>query len=176
MRITTNTLRTRSASVRPTSTADRAMGSERNRSSIPDFRSAAKPTAVAIAPNTTVCTKMPGIRKSTYGTPASVGLTAPPNTYRQSSTKITGWIVEKMRSCGIRMKWIRSRCVTAHVSRILPNGIRRSYSRSAVTAVTPLPPSPSAPSAGRGHLGRLRVFGVMAGRRGTRRPGSARER
>ena len=97
MRITTNTLRTRSASVRPTSTADRAMGSERNRSSIPDFRSAAKPTAVAIAPNTTVCTKMPGIRKSTYGTPASVGLTAPPNTYRQSSTKITGWIVEKMR-------------------------------------------------------------------------------
>ena len=58
----TNTLRTRSASVRPASTADRAMGSERNRSIRPLCRSSASPMPVAMAPNTAVCTKMPGIR------------------------------------------------------------------------------------------------------------------
>ena len=43
---TTNTLRTRSASVRPASTAERAIGSERNRSIRPLFMSVASPIAV----------------------------------------------------------------------------------------------------------------------------------
>ena len=59
---TTKTLRTRSARVRPASTAERAMGSERNRSSSPLLRSVARPMAAPMAPNTVVCTKMPGIR------------------------------------------------------------------------------------------------------------------
>ena len=58
----TNTLRTESASVRPASTAERAIGSERNRSMRPLARSSARPMPVAAAPNTAVCTKMPGIR------------------------------------------------------------------------------------------------------------------
>ena len=62
IRATTKTLRTVSASVRPDSTADRAIGSAWNRSMRPLFMSVASPIAVAIAPNTTVCTKMPGIR------------------------------------------------------------------------------------------------------------------
>ena len=65
MSITTNTLRDRSASVRPARTADRAMGNDRNRSISPDFMSVARPTAVASAPNTTIWTNTPGMRKST---------------------------------------------------------------------------------------------------------------
>ena len=48
--------------MRPTSTAERAIGSERNRSMSPFWRSSASPTPVVSEPNTTVCTKMPGIR------------------------------------------------------------------------------------------------------------------
>jgi hypothetical protein len=55
-------LRTTSAEVLPASTADRAIGSAWNRSSRPLLTSAASPTAVPIAPNTDIWTKMPGIR------------------------------------------------------------------------------------------------------------------
>ena len=55
-------LRTRSAMVRPASTADRAIGSDRKRSMIPLLMSCDSPTAVAVAPKTTVCTMMPGMR------------------------------------------------------------------------------------------------------------------
>lgn len=51
--------------VRPTSTAERAIGSERKRSIRPVCMSVASPIAVFIEPKTAVCTKMPGIRKST---------------------------------------------------------------------------------------------------------------
>ena len=61
----TKMLRARSATVRPESTADRAIGSDRNRSNSPLLRSVARPTAVPIAPNTVVWTKIPGIKKST---------------------------------------------------------------------------------------------------------------
>jgi hypothetical protein len=63
MSTTTNTLRIMSASVRPANTAERAIGSERKRSIIPRFRSSARPIPVAVAPNTALCTKIPGIRK-----------------------------------------------------------------------------------------------------------------
>jgi hypothetical protein len=56
------TLRTRSDTVRPTSTAAWAMGSERSRSMSPLDRSSARPTPVKAEPNSTVCEKMPGIR------------------------------------------------------------------------------------------------------------------
>jgi hypothetical protein len=64
---TTKTLRTRSAMVRPASTAERDMGRDRNRnrSMMPLLMSWDRPTAVEVAPNTTVCTMTPGIRKST---------------------------------------------------------------------------------------------------------------
>jgi hypothetical protein len=74
----TNTLRIRSAVVRPASAAERAMGNDRNRSSSPECRSVERPIAVVIAPNTTVWAKMPGMRKSTYGRPGT--RIAPPNT------------------------------------------------------------------------------------------------
>ena len=61
MMMMTKTLRTRSAEVRPASTAERAMGSARKRSIRPFCRSSDRPTAVLTAPNMTVCTKMPGI-------------------------------------------------------------------------------------------------------------------
>src|SRR4051794_9637969 len=52
MRMTTKKLRTRSARVRPTSTAERAIGSERKRSMRPLLRSSARPTPVVSEPNT----------------------------------------------------------------------------------------------------------------------------
>src|ERR671927_1998570 len=58
---TTNELRTVSLKVRPRSTAERAIGSDRNRSTIPDDRSWARPTPVWTSPNTMAWTKMPGI-------------------------------------------------------------------------------------------------------------------
>ena len=54
MSATTKTFRAASARVRPASTADRAIGSERKRSMRPVFRSVASPMAVFMAPNATV--------------------------------------------------------------------------------------------------------------------------
>jgi hypothetical protein len=54
-----------SENVRPASTAERAIGSERKRSIRPFLRSSVSPTAVSAPPKQIVCTRMPGIRKST---------------------------------------------------------------------------------------------------------------
>ena len=54
-----------SASVRPASTAERAIGSDRKRSISPFLRSSARPRAVTKPPKDIVCTMIPGIRKST---------------------------------------------------------------------------------------------------------------
>ena len=62
IRVMTIELRATSATVRPASTADRAIGSDRNRSMRPWRRSSARPTPVFTLPKVTVCTKMPGIR------------------------------------------------------------------------------------------------------------------
>lgn len=59
---TTTAFRTRSDTVRPTRTADRAIGSDRKRSMMPRRRSSASPMPLATAPNATVCAKMPGMR------------------------------------------------------------------------------------------------------------------
>ena len=55
----------RSNVVRPTSTAERAIGSDRNLSMIPSFMSSARPIAVVVAPKIAFWMKIPGIRKST---------------------------------------------------------------------------------------------------------------
>jgi len=62
IRPTTKMLRTKSATVRPAKTAERAMGSDLNRSMMPLLMSWDRPTAVDVAPNTTVWTMMPGMR------------------------------------------------------------------------------------------------------------------
>jgi hypothetical protein len=56
MNPTTTTLRAMSATVRPTSTAERAIGSDRNRSTRPRRMSSARPIVVFMAPKTTACT------------------------------------------------------------------------------------------------------------------------
>ena len=58
----TTVRRTVSAAMRPASTAERAIGSERKRSMMPFCRSSARPTEVAEVPKTIVCTMIPGIR------------------------------------------------------------------------------------------------------------------
>ncbi len=55
--------RTRSATVRPASTAERAIGMDRNRSTTPRSRSWDRPAAVCEAPKVTDWTKIPGSRK-----------------------------------------------------------------------------------------------------------------
>ena len=57
-----NTLRTRSDTVRPMSTADRAIGSDRRRSMRPFWRSSASPTPVNAELNTIDWLKIPGNR------------------------------------------------------------------------------------------------------------------
>jgi len=53
---------TRSAPVRPRSTAERAIGSERKRSTTPAARSSVSPSPVVSEPKTAVMTMMPGSR------------------------------------------------------------------------------------------------------------------
>ncbi len=55
-----------SDSVRPASTAGRAIGSERNLSISPLLRSSFRPIAVTKPPNAMFCTMIPGSRKSLY--------------------------------------------------------------------------------------------------------------
>ena len=64
MTTTVTTFSPMSATVRPTSTADRAIGSDRNRSIRPFCRSSARLEPVMVLPKITVWTKMPGSRNS----------------------------------------------------------------------------------------------------------------
>ncbi len=53
-----------SLDVRPASTAIRAMGRDRKRLMIPFCMSSAMPAPVNVAPNITVCVKIPAMRNS----------------------------------------------------------------------------------------------------------------
>ena len=53
-----------SLAVRPTRTADRDIGRDRNRSMMPFCMSSASPAPVKVAPKITVWAKMPAIRNS----------------------------------------------------------------------------------------------------------------
>jgi len=77
--ISTSTLFSTSDRVRPVSTADGDIGRLRNRSTMPFCTSSASPAPVMVAPNTTVCAKMPAIRNSRYAAPLPP-LIAPPKT------------------------------------------------------------------------------------------------
>ena len=69
---------TRSAAVRPSSTADRAIGSERKRSTTPALRSSVMPRPVMRAPKIAVWTMMPGHQEvDVVDPPVSI---APPKT------------------------------------------------------------------------------------------------
>ena len=57
---------TRSEVARPASIAERAIGSERNRSTRPDFRSSAIPIAVVVDPKIAFWMMIPGIRYIVY--------------------------------------------------------------------------------------------------------------
>ena len=73
---------TRSASVRPVSTAPRDIGSERNRSTRPFCMSSAMPAPAPAVAKVTVCAKMPAIRNSRYAPASTVPpmFTDPPKT------------------------------------------------------------------------------------------------
>jgi hypothetical protein len=58
-------VRAPSARIRPVSTAERAIGRERNRSMMPLARSSLRPIPVMTVPNTTVCTMIPGMTNCT---------------------------------------------------------------------------------------------------------------
>ena len=58
-------LRVKSASVRPASTAERAVGRDRNRSMTPLMRSLCSPYAVVLAPKTANWARMPGMSQLT---------------------------------------------------------------------------------------------------------------
>ena len=60
--VSPSTLCNRSAIVRPASTAERAIGSDRKRSINPRCKSSAIPTPVVMQAKISVCTKIPGIR------------------------------------------------------------------------------------------------------------------
>ena len=82
MTISTRTLLATSEIVRPVSTADGAIGSDRNRSMMPFFRSSARPAPVMVAPKITVWAKIPAMRNSRYASGSAPPGTAiaPPNT------------------------------------------------------------------------------------------------
>ena len=74
------------------------IGSDLNRSIIPEFISAFNPIAADAPANAIVCTKIPGIRKDLYElSPTSI---APPKTYAKSKIKIIGWTTSKNRTSG----------------------------------------------------------------------------
>ena len=64
MTVSEMTLMAMSLTVRPTSTADRDIGSDRNRSMMPFWMSSAIPAPVVVAPKITVCAKIPAMRNS----------------------------------------------------------------------------------------------------------------
>ena len=64
MTVSASELVAMSATVRPASTARRAIGSERKRSMRPRFMSSARPRAVAKPPNAIHWTMIPGSMKS----------------------------------------------------------------------------------------------------------------
>src|SRR5438874_3635674 len=103
-------LKAMSLVVRPTRTADRAIGSDRKRSMMPLVMSSASPTPVNVEPKITVWTKTPAIRYSRYDTPGI--LIELPNTYANSTTNMIGDINVHTRMAGTRLILIRFRFAT----------------------------------------------------------------
>ena len=98
--------------VRPTRTAERAIGSERNRSTRPFFMSSARPIAVVVEPKIAFCTKMPGIRNITYVKPGGRFAMFRANTIVNSRTNMIGCANSKTRAVGMRRICSRFRRIT----------------------------------------------------------------
>ena len=103
-----------SARARPASTAERAIGSERKRSTTPVAMSSASPTAVPMIANANVWTMIPAIRYSWYEPPGTA--IAPPNTNANSTTNISGCSVTSISFSGTCRTWLRLRLVSARQS------------------------------------------------------------
>ena len=125
----------RSATMRPASGANRAIGSERSRSKNPSFRSVDSPVAVFSVVNSEFCTMMPGSANIRYacGEPPI----APPNTYVNRSRNITGWTLKSISSSGLCLIWTSVRQASENVCRSPSTGPTRGVS------ARPPPPSPS---------------------------------
>ena len=121
----TMTLLTTSERVRPVSTADGAIGSDRKRSMMPFCTSSASPAPVVVAPKITVWAKIPAIRNSRYccGSPPAI---APPKTYANSSTNMIGESVVKTSSSGTRRILMRLRLATTRPSVSVVAALMRS--------------------------------------------------
>ena len=98
-------MRAVSAIDRPSSTAGRGTGSERNRSKSPLSASSATPTAPPA--NSPLTAARAGMRKSTYATPPV--RIAPPKTYRKISRNMMEVTELTTRSCGVRTNWLTVR-------------------------------------------------------------------
>jgi len=112
-----------SARIRPASGANLAIGSERSRSKKPFCRSVLSPTPVVRVVKSAFCTMMPGSAKIRYSCvePAI----APPKTYVNSSTNITGWTLKSISSNGLCLTWTRVRQASEKVCRIPLTGPTR---------------------------------------------------
>jgi hypothetical protein len=106
---------TRSATMRPDSGANLAIGSARSRSKNPFSRSVDRPVAVFSVANSKVCTMIPGSANIRYacGEPPM----APPNTKVNSSRNISGWMLKSISSNGLCLICTRVRQLSERVCR-----------------------------------------------------------
>ena len=115
-----------SATIRPASGANLAIGSDRSRSKNPSFRSVDSPVAVLSVVNREFCTMMPGSANSRYlcGEPPM----APPNTYVNRSRNITGWMLKSISSAGLCLICTSVRQANENVCRSPSTGLTRGAS------------------------------------------------
>src|SRR6266498_1188352 len=128
-------LKTTSLVVRPTRTADRAIGSDRNRSMMPLVMSSASPAPVNVEPKITVWAKTPAIRYSRYETPWM--WMELPKMYAKSTTNMIGDMVVQIRTSGRRLILMRFRFAMTAPS-----------AKARATRLIGRPPSPEPPAAG----------------------------
>ena len=121
----------RSASIRPASGANRAIGSDRSRSKNPFSRSVDSPVAVFSVANRAFCTMMPGRANIRYafGEPPM----APPKTYVNSSRNISGWMLKSISSAGLCLIWTSVRQASENVCRRPCSGPTRGASATAAS-------------------------------------------
>ena len=121
-----------SASIRPASGANRAIGSDRSRSKNPFSRSVDRPVAVFSVANRAFCTMMPGRANIRYafGEPPM----APPKTYVNSSRNMSGWMLKSISSAGLCLIWTSVRQLSENVWRSPCSGPTRGASAIVLAA------------------------------------------
>ncbi len=109
--------RTMSPSTAPNSGADRAIGSDRNRSKMPFWMSVLRFTPIVSDVNMIVCTMMPGSANSTY-LPVEPAI-APPKMKTKSTVMMMGCTVTSMNCSGLRNIFVTVRLARMSESRII---------------------------------------------------------